>query len=187
MVSWYRRNKQTLFRCTGMGLEFWSGAWGQQEELPTCVSAVKRRQGKCEPASGWGKRPCDKERREGRNTQWHILPSLYLQDQPPRNSRFLRAAVKSRAKKTGSWRINSGIVWTNWTYLTPWDLVGCTQKCWGSWLICGLLYYSWKVLAGEGSWGLEERKCHLMCSRRARKSQISLTSVFEKVMKQILL
>lgn len=46
------------------------------------------------------------------------------------------------------------------------------------------LYYIWKaVLTGEGSWELEERKCHLKKGKEEPNKPESLTSLSEKVTK----
>lgn len=146
----------------------------QQEELLTSISAAKRRQGKCEPAAEWEKRACEKRTDRSQKYSMAPPPRPLLVRPVPRNPRSLRAVVKSRARKTypGSQWIKSGIVWTNRTYITPRDLMGCTHKWWGSWLIWGPLsiisersYLLGKV---PGDWKKEN-----VTSRRARKSQIS--------------
>lgn len=106
-----------------------------------------------------------------------------------RNPRSLRPVVKSRARKTYPewWRIKSAIVWTNWIYTTPWNMMGHTHKSWGSWLICGPLLIISERLYWLGEVPGDCKKANVTSVFNQGKEEPnkpeSLTSVSEKVMK----
>lgn len=87
------------------------------------------------------------------------------------------------------WLGRWGSTETNWNFTDTLALMGCTQKCWRSWLML-LWSYSWfyckSVETGKSSWRLEESKYHSYLQERKERTT-DWSALPGRAMKQIIL